>query len=628
MARLSTTGTLALGVTNGPISVDGVVIDTGGGQTAWYSPEVLLYQKCDTRCRINGFSVPRAAIAEVDPLGANWLRAGGAVWAAWLNGIIRSSDGLARGDGYLCDVSDDGLVLLTASSLRGIDVYWRGQLITSIPTEPLSDDATGGINVRLRDGLLCYQAGGIWHLIEFSSGEVRPIAPRPEAINYAVPLRVAGEPWLLERSSSPTAPNRLTLRPAASTFGYMLSDGLTFAPDAVRLTDGLVRAAWSVTQGEGPDDGRIVDQDLAVARQDLTVLPAPVYPPVEAVPLLHRVFGLECYVFHDAVDAGNLILPVRPTAVTWTSGLVAPSDRPDLIDRPECWSVYAGEDAGSGRTCEAAVAQARPWAESRGRGLTIYQDSFWLRASVWALTGPCDVVSTLFLRGDGEPLEAFVLRCSQEYARNAERVEFWPTLNLKGEAGRAIETFVAITQLAQRQVWLGLRIFAIGRDDVAWRELLPYLERLRSGITGTPPARVLPQPPPPIELFIPRARAHRGVSPMKGYLRHRLTGKVARVDPAPRPNAEGDHRWPVYWDKDDAGGHEKGELLKDGDRFVFRFDACARVLCLNGAGNWETRADAGGDEHFFCTDQPEGKTFLYRSPSGLPVELCEFVEAA
>lgn len=220
-------------------------------------------------------------------------------------------------------------------------------------------------------------------------------------------------------------------------------------------------------------------------------------PPVESVPLLNRVFGFECYTFHDAQTVGNLTLPVRPTVKNW-HGVIAPSDRPDIINDPQCWSVYAGENGSY--TCEQAIKDARPLGNARKRGLTIYQDSFPLRDSVLMLVYNEDIVSELFILGLNESVADFKERCRSEYAWTSSRLKFiegsqlWPTVNVKGEASSAADAFIAVTQLAQEQHWPGLRFFAVGRDDVPMAALQPYVNRFKSGITGVPPARILPAP--------------------------------------------------------------------------------------------------------------------------------------
>jgi hypothetical protein len=444
----------------------------------------------------------------------------------------------------------------------------------------------------------------------------------------------------------------LTLRPADSLAGLVLTEGIAFGPDAVALSDELVLVGWANASAERPEDLVLHHVPLEDERIDLS------YPPRSAVVRPHRAFALASYAFgDDCTPLADVVLPMQAAPETVDAYV---EDGYEIIDRTDlaldvpAWALYAGER--SGVSCEAAIDEARPQAERDGVGLLVYQDSREIRDSVVAKLRKGDALAPQCYLEHGEPVADFARRVREECDRLAARLPAgvvlmpavgWHTRKDDAHpdglpAASLCWAWVALTGLADLGQWFGLIGFREGLADFC-EALAPYLEDFDSGIPvlaypptpDPPPDPVDPTDPdlpdidPPAPPFIPEAVALSIEGDiMRGYLRHRVTRKVARVDPAPRPGASGNHQWPVNWDKDDAGGHELGELLKDGDRFVFRFEACGRVLCLNGAGQWETRADAGGDERFLVTDQPEGVTFLYRSPAGAPVELCEFVEAA
>src|SRR5678810_1079733 len=191
--RLSPIGLAALGVGDGVVSVDGVVIDTHAGEVAWQDEDRLVYAKGATLQRFNAAD---STIVQISPQGANRVRAGGGIWAAWLNGAVRTSEGHGWESGYrLAEVSDEGTVVLTPESLSGLEFFRHGTQISSMPTASLRNTATGGIAVRLVEGVLLYGDAEGWHL---SEGDVEHvIAPRTEEIYWAVPVPVGMEIWIL-----------------------------------------------------------------------------------------------------------------------------------------------------------------------------------------------------------------------------------------------------------------------------------------------------------------------------------------------------------------------------------------------------------------------------------------------
>lgn len=269
MPRLTLGGHVCAPATGlGPVSLDRVTLHPAGSEANWVTPTQVLFQGCDQTCQLLVYDVELQQTTVADGLGANWLRARDGGWAAWLNGQIRTSEGwLAPFGSYLADVAE-GNVWITDNTKQSLQAFTlAGVPVGVLSTGPLGEDATAGMNVRVRDGLLLYQTYTAWHLIRLVDLVELPITPRTEPINYAVPFVLDGEPWLLERSS------RLTLRPANITSGYVVTEELCYGADAI-FDGATVWVSWSASQGELPNDVRVVAPDLLGLPVDLN---APVH---------------------------------------------------------------------------------------------------------------------------------------------------------------------------------------------------------------------------------------------------------------------------------------------------------------------------------------------------------------
>ena len=298
MPRLNSLGQVcAPGSGLGVVSAEGLEIYPSGSDANWLSVNEVAFQGCGSSgCQILAYNVNTQSTRVLDGQGANWLRARDGGWAAWLNGQIRTSAGwVAPGLGYLADVAEGG-VLIAGPDLQTLTAYTLGGVQAMAPLAtggPLGDDATSGLNVRVRDRLLLFQAGGAWRLFSLQSGQLAELYPaaRVEPISYAVPLRIAGQPWLLERS------HRLTLRPYASTLGYVITEELCYGPDAVPLEAGA-RITWSISGGQPPGDVRVLTYYLGIPPVELNE-PEPVEPPVPVEP-------------PDPVEPPNPVEPPEP----------------------------------------------------------------------------------------------------------------------------------------------------------------------------------------------------------------------------------------------------------------------------------------------------------------------------
>ncbi len=250
--RFSTTGRAAMGIGDGTVSVDNQRTPDAdpSGEADWIDDQSIGYRcrGADGVYRLRRWTGAGASTA-LDGQTATTFRGGGGIWAAYIAGQgIRTSTGISGLEAArLCDVSAQGEIVICPDHQRGRDLRIIGRTQEWwIGTEALGDDATAGPNVRLRDGVLCYQAGGSWHLERLGAG---PIAfmPRTTPINYAVPVTVAGAVYLLEREAY-----RLTLRKADSGQGWIIASGdQLWGPDAVAESGG-VRIGWANNPSETP----------------------------------------------------------------------------------------------------------------------------------------------------------------------------------------------------------------------------------------------------------------------------------------------------------------------------------------------------------------------------------------
>jgi hypothetical protein len=103
---------------------------------------------------------------------------------------------------------------------------------------------------------------------------------------------------------------------------------------------------------------------------------------------------------------------------------------------------------------------------------------------------------------------------------------------------------------------------------------------------------------------------------MKTYAVHlRMNGKYLGCSPVPVPGQTGDDAYPVYSDRDEAGGWEAATLhvADDGKSAVAVFNDANRVLsiakrndgpALQSRANHATPPDFGGWELQFCASLP------------------------
>jgi len=493
---------------------DGVVLPSmpgyAGNEYGPVSDTGVIAQMCGTtecavaQLKAGGTWAIQTADAAGNPHGANWLRGAQARWFAFYQGVGYCNTSGPYPDFAPADADQDtGMLALTRYSTgRNIILLALDGTQRTISTGPIGTDAVAFRNIRYRSNWLLYQEQGRGWTLTDPAGHDVVIEPRTEGVDHAVPVPVddEGTCLLLERANG-----RLTLRYPDSIFGWLVhedqsSTGLV-APDAMLWTSG-VRVVWSNDQSETA--GVFAKRDVALNQADLIDLNAEALPPLESVPLLNRPFGLACYTFNNAETLGNLSLPIRPAAGTLGEGpFIATVDDEDWVPDDQLWAVYSGAV-----NSEADLKAARKVGNERKRGLTVYQDRYPMTTEVKGLAESRDILTPQVYRNPGETSEHYARRLTAEYTACTPFGECWPTVNIHRRYGPTgptlsvrdvVDGFVTATQLAGIQGWPGMVLFRVGTMDMP-AEVVPYIERFLSGITATPDARIIHQPPPEVSM--------------------------------------------------------------------------------------------------------------------------------
>ena len=265
MPRLNSTGSAVMGIGGISLSIDGSVpplfsgVQSGGWD--WFDDGVLFGQAdvgSGFRCYTYTVATPAVPPVQVAASGGNVTAAGNSVWARFLTGGtgVTTSYGGSYPLAALADVSPTGHVVLIQNyqAGRGIQVY--SSLGVLQYTADVQINPQG--NICLRGNVLTYRDAAGWHLVDVSSGSAIAFTARTESINWMVPVTLTGgKIALLERSE------RLTIRYKDAVLGYVVqSTPNTFNPDAIELSAGIVRIAWSTTNGEGADNLQEMDLTL------------------------------------------------------------------------------------------------------------------------------------------------------------------------------------------------------------------------------------------------------------------------------------------------------------------------------------------------------------------------------
>lgn len=264
MARLNASGACVYGMSAGTIAIDGSVpaaLSTYvGGMWGWFdSTHVIGPAQIGSSAAVHIYKYDTVGlgITTADSTAANRFAAGGSVWTDWKSGGgVRSSAAFSPlPQAFLGDVSPTGQTAVVDSftAAQGLSVYnSSGTRILSLPTT-----AFGGGTMRLQDNILAYRTPGGWNLVDVTTGLTPPWRPQEVLPSVIVPVLVSGELWLVE------ATTQLTARKALSGNVYVIDAGPFFWPDAVNVSAGVLRVAYSTTVAEAAAD--LKEADLTVA---------------------------------------------------------------------------------------------------------------------------------------------------------------------------------------------------------------------------------------------------------------------------------------------------------------------------------------------------------------------------
>ncbi len=244
-----------------------------GRETYWLTDTVTIRQaQRDGRWVLLTYDTVSKQTTEVSDQGANNLKAGGRLWAAWLSRGVRTATMLYQ-DAGLQDVGNDGTIALTPNYQRGTDL----RLIATDGRETFVDTgATFGTRV--------HSAG----VAAWSNSVDIKTAGTPTPLNL-VPSEGVFEPRLVKLGGgwfvAYHTHRRLIFRPLTSRLGYVLSTTPnTYGIDAIALSDTKARIAWATNEAESPSSVRWADVDITAPRVDLTTGAPVVLPPVEPPP--------------------------------------------------------------------------------------------------------------------------------------------------------------------------------------------------------------------------------------------------------------------------------------------------------------------------------------------------------
>lgn len=322
--RLTRDGRAALGVGDGQVSVAAslqaglapafevaaTVLGAGGG-TCWLTDDRVLYQRRNStgsNYHLESCLTDGSLVEFVAGTGANELRAGHGAWAAWNSTGLFCSSGFARAEAGLLDVSSDGVLAYCPDRSTGLGAILR-DLTDDSDVRAVPECRASG--VRLVGSMLVWtQAGAVR---ADHDGDPAPPVVVEGVVPYApVPVLARGWRrttwWLVAQHvwiDAGVEHRRLVLHPWDSTTGYVVHEGgAYYSPDAVCLTEDVVRVAWCATPGEGPTSLRVRDLTLTAPRVRLDRVSTPEPPTMPEQPN-HLDLVRQARAEHDTLPPGD-----------------------------------------------------------------------------------------------------------------------------------------------------------------------------------------------------------------------------------------------------------------------------------------------------------------------------------
>lgn len=276
MPRLSHIGNALMGVGSGINSINGAVVPSlataGGAGGDWLTDNIII---TPTNLGLgDGLNLYQVIVSTdtrsvVAANGANFIKAGGGVYERLLFGSVLTNvvalptlpgagTGWVDWDGTWCVVTAYG----TSS---GITVYDEaGVLVQQV-------DAVLTGPVRLRDGWLAYATILGWVIVDGATGAALPNYVRLQNITNMIPMVAGSSVLVVEYDASVP---QFTLRKATSSTGLVIAVAsyTMFNVDAVVMSDGRVRVAWSTGAGELPNELVVLDIDTETGETEQAVV--------------------------------------------------------------------------------------------------------------------------------------------------------------------------------------------------------------------------------------------------------------------------------------------------------------------------------------------------------------------
>lgn len=268
--RLNSTGKALYGHFNPTIYIDGIAVPSlaaaSAGAFIW-STDDLIGGNANTGGGFQLFKVVVSTdtLTQIDAAGGATLTAGGGgIFLAYLTGSgVRTTVGgfgpfplAALGDADLAGVS--ALIQNFASGTGVVTFSAAGSALSTT-----SITLAGGSEIRAKTGLYAYRDAAGTHLRSLSAGaSLQSYAPRTGDITFqCIPFVLGGVTYVVEAVGAGTS--TLSLRPATSSTGFLITTGDTFNIDVCSPSAGVLRVGWCVNSGETQTSLRMADITLA-----------------------------------------------------------------------------------------------------------------------------------------------------------------------------------------------------------------------------------------------------------------------------------------------------------------------------------------------------------------------------